>query len=107
MSQVSEVVDEIVRAVPARKASLDAKEIAVLRSLTNELIAAKPEARAEYARFLGIKQRELCVPEAKLAERLRGATILVTGGTGCIGSTLMADLVARPEIRDPHLHQRV
>ena len=95
MSRVSEIVDSIVRAVPVRKASLDPSEIAVLRELTNELIAAKPEARAEYARFLGIKQRRLCLPEAELAQRLRGASILVTGGTGCIGSTLMAELAAR------------
>jgi uncharacterized protein YbjT (DUF2867 family) len=79
---------------PARQ-PLDHNEIALLRELTNELIAAKPEARDEYARFLGIKQRKLCLPEPELAQRLRGASILVTGGTGCIGSTLMAQLAVR------------
>ncbi|MGD0705349.1 MAG: polysaccharide biosynthesis protein [Trebonia sp.] len=85
----------MVHAVPARKASLDGVEVARLRELTGELIAAKPDAAAEYARFLGVKQRGLCLPEGKLAERLAGATVLVTGGTGCIGSTLMAQLVQR------------
>jgi nucleoside-diphosphate-sugar epimerase len=85
----------MVHAVPAHKANLDDDEIVRLRELTGELIAAKPEAQAEYARFLGVKQRGLCLPEAELAERLAGATILVTGGTGCIGSTLMAQLAAR------------
>ena len=35
------------------------------------------------------------MPEAELADRLRDATVLVTGGTGCIGSTLIAQLAAR------------
>ena len=95
MSRVSEVIDTMVHAVPAHKANLDDVEIARLRELTAELLAAKPEAQAEYARFLGVKQRGLCLPEADLAERLGGATVLVTGGTGCIGSTLMAQLAAR------------
>ena len=85
----------MVHAVPARKASLDEVEIARLRELTAELMAERPEAVAEYARFLVVKRRDLCLPEAELAERLGGATVLVTGGTGCIGSTLMAQLARR------------
>jgi NAD(P)-dependent dehydrogenase (short-subunit alcohol dehydrogenase family) len=85
----------MVHAVPARKASLDEVEVARLRELTSELIAAKPEAAAEYARFLGVRQRGLCLPEAELSRRLSGATVMVTGGTGCIGSTLMAQLAQR------------
>jgi nucleoside-diphosphate-sugar epimerase len=99
VSRVSEIIETIVRAVPARKESLDDTEIAALRALTTELIAAKPEAADEYSRFLGVKQRGLCLPEAELNKRLGGATILVTGGTGCIGSTLMAQLAARNPAR--------
>jgi NADP-dependent 3-hydroxy acid dehydrogenase YdfG len=95
VNRVSEVIEAMVHAVPARKASLDEIEVARLRELTGELIAAKPDAAAEYARFLGVKQRGLCLPEAQLAGRLGGATVLVTGGTGCIGSTLMAQLAQR------------
>jgi NAD(P)-dependent dehydrogenase (short-subunit alcohol dehydrogenase family) len=95
VSRVSEVIEAMVRAVPARKVNLDEVEVARLRELTGELMAAKPEAAAEYARFLGIKQRGLCLPEAELTERLGGAIVLVTGGTGCIGSTLMAQLARR------------
>jgi hypothetical protein len=95
MSRVSEVIEAMVRAVPVRKASLDEAEVARLRELTGELMAAKPEAAAEYARFLGVKQRSLCLPEAELTERLGGAVVLVTGGTGCIGSMLMAQLARR------------
>lgn len=108
MNRVSDVIEAIGQAVPARKTSLDQVEVARLRELTGELIAAKPEAAAEYARFLGVKRRGLCLPEAELSERLGGATVLVTGGTGCIGWTLMAQL-ARPGRGGgaPHgLHQR-
>ena len=66
-----------------------------LRELTAELFSVKPDATAEYARFLSIRQRGLCLPEAQLTERLAGATIMVTGGTGCIGSALMTQLAAR------------
>jgi nucleoside-diphosphate-sugar epimerase len=52
------------------------------------------QASAEYARFLAARQRRLCLPEAALAERLAGKSVLVTGGTGCIGSALMAQLAA-------------
>jgi hypothetical protein len=92
MSRVSEIIEAMVHAVPAQKADLDEVEVAGLRELTAELIAAKPEAMAEYARFLGVKRRGLCLPEAELSRRLDGATVIVTGGTGCIGSTLMAQL---------------
>jgi hypothetical protein len=82
-------------AVPAQKANLDGIEVARLRELTGELMAAKPEAVAECARFLGVKRRGLCLPGAELDRRLGGATVMVTGGTGCIGSTLMAQLAQR------------
>jgi nucleoside-diphosphate-sugar epimerase len=96
---VTEIINAIVQAVPAHQASVDGGEVARLRGLTAELAKAKPDAAAEYARFLGIRQRALCLPESELTERLTGATIMVTGGTGCIGSTLMAQLAARRPAR--------
>ena len=95
MGQASEIIESMLHAVPAGQGDLDDTQVTALRELTQSLVSAKPEAAGEYARFLGIKQRGLCLPEAELTERLRGATVLVTGGTGCIGSTLMAQLAAR------------
>lgn len=95
MGQAAEIIETMLRAVPRGQEHLSDGQIAALRALTGSLVAAKPEAPGEYARFLGSKQRGLCLPEADLTQRLGGATVLVTGGTGCIGSTLMAQLAAR------------
>lgn len=89
---VSKITAAMSHAVPRGRTDLSAGDITVLRGLTRELTAAKQEARAEYERFLAIRDRELCLPEAELRQRLSGAAILVTGGTGCIGSSLIARL---------------
>lgn len=62
----------------------------LLQELTASLIAACPDAGTEYERFLSIGQRELAIPEPDLS----GATVLVTGGTGCIGTALLRQLKA-------------
>src|SRR5262249_62306451 len=84
------------RAVATRgQQRLGADVLARLRALTQALITARTGAAEEHARFLAIAERGLCLPEAELAGRLRDATVLVTGGTGCIGSKLMDQLAAR------------
>jgi nucleoside-diphosphate-sugar epimerase len=65
-----------------------------LRGFTRLLITASPGAAAEHARFRATAGRGVDLPAADLAARLRGAAILVTGGTGCVGSALMALLAA-------------
>jgi nucleoside-diphosphate-sugar epimerase len=80
---------------PPGRTHLDEVTMRRLRGLTRALIAAKPDAAAEHARFLAIGQRTLTVPEADVAAPLRAATVLVTGGTGCVGSALMAQIAAR------------
>ena len=87
------IIEEMTRAVQPHVAELDSEQTARLRKLTADLIAVKPEAIGEYARFLSVMNRSLRIPEIELRGRLGGATILVTGGTGCIGSALMARLV--------------
>ena len=92
---VSEIISSMRAVAPAGQRRLDDTTLRQLRDLTQSLIAAKAGAAEEHARFLAIAERELCLPEAELADRLRDATVLVTGGTGCIGSALMAQLAAR------------
>lgn len=95
METVSEIIGNMRSVAPAGQRRLDGTALRQLRELTQLLIAAKTSAAEEHARFLAIAERGLCLPEAELAGRLRDATVLVTGGTGCIGSTLMAQLAAR------------
>jgi nucleoside-diphosphate-sugar epimerase len=92
---VSEIITSMRAVAPPGQRSLDDATRQRLRELTGALIAAKTTAAEEHARFLAIRERGLCLPEAVLAERLRDATVLVTGGTGCIGSALIGQLALR------------
>jgi nucleoside-diphosphate-sugar epimerase len=92
METEREIIEMMRAAAPPGQPGLGGDALAKLQSLTASLIAAKGGAGEEYARFQAITQRSLCLPEALLNDWLRGAVILVTGGTGCIGSMLMAQL---------------
>ena len=89
---VTEILRRMCDTAPPGQQRLDHATKRRLRELTRSLMAAKKDAAEEHTRFLSISRRGLCVPEAELAARLRDATVVVTGGTGCIGSTLMAQL---------------
>jgi len=92
---VREIIEAMRAAVPPGQEELSAASVRRLRDLTGTLMAAKAGAEEEHARFLAIGQRGLCLPEESLSDWLRGATVMVTGGTGCIGSVLMAHLAER------------
>jgi nucleoside-diphosphate-sugar epimerase len=84
----------MMRTVAPGQPHLDDAALRLLVGLTRSLIAARPEAAPEQARYLAIGQRGFCLPETELRDQLHGATVLVTGGTGCIGSLLMRQLEA-------------
>lgn len=90
-----EIIQRLRTAAPPGQARLDDTTLERLRELTRALVAASDAAVTEHRRFLGIRQRGLCMPEEALAAKLRGSTVLVTGGTGCIGSALMQELAQR------------
>jgi nucleoside-diphosphate-sugar epimerase len=92
MSDAAAIIEAMRRAVPPGKAALSDADASALRDLTVDLMASRPEALSEYRRFLAIATRSLCLPADQLAARLHGETVLVTGGTGCIGSVLIAQL---------------
>jgi nucleoside-diphosphate-sugar epimerase len=79
-------------AVPPGRAVLDQDELALLRRLTRRLAAARPAARGEFDRFQSIRDRCFDLPPGELADWIGGARVLVTGGTGCIGSLLAEKL---------------
>jgi hypothetical protein len=92
-----EIVALMRQAVPPGRETLDDASLTQLRDLTRALLEAKPDAQQEYARFLAISERALPLPDDELDAWLRGKTVVVVGGTGCIGSKLMQQV----EIRCP------
>jgi NAD(P)-dependent dehydrogenase (short-subunit alcohol dehydrogenase family) len=99
VSEFTKIIEAMRVAVPAQRPALDDAEASVLRQLTERLAGERPEAAAEYERFLSVANREICLPEGEVRRRVEGATILLTGGTGCIGSTLVGQLAARNPAR--------
>ena len=95
METAREIIQKMRTAAPQGQPYLDARTLQMLRDITRELIEVSGGAAGEHGRFLGIRQRGLCMPEAPLAAKLGGATVLVTGGTGCIGSGLLHELSQR------------
>jgi nucleoside-diphosphate-sugar epimerase len=96
---VGDIINCMRAVAPAGQSALDQAVLRRLGEFTQALIAVKEGAAEEHERFLGIGQRGLCLPEAQLSAWLAGTTVLVTGGTGCIGSTLMAQVAARAPAR--------
>ncbi len=92
MHTAPEIIGRMRDAVPAGRPRLDNAGLRRLRDLTQALLASKPDAQHEHRRFLGIGQRSIGLPGRDLDGWLRDKTLLVTGGTGCVGSTLMAQL---------------
>jgi len=90
---VEAIINEMRAAVAPGQPDLDAAAVGRLRELTARLVTSRrEEARTEYERFLSVIKREICLPRDRLADRLDGAVVLVTGGTGCVGSTLITQL---------------
>ena len=90
-----DIIEKMREAVPPGQRELDGTSIRLLSEATSSLLEARRyEAIAEYERFLSVAKRELFMPGNLLAARLDGAVILVTGGTGCIGTALLGQLAA-------------
>jgi nucleoside-diphosphate-sugar epimerase len=88
----AEIIARMCEAVPPGRQRLTGAELRRLGALTRALLASKPTAQREYARFLGAARKDIDLRHSVLAAGLAGKRILVTGGTGCIGSVLMAEL---------------
>lgn len=93
MRSINNLLDELAQAAPPRAEVLTQSQMVRLRDLTRELLGLKPQAGAEYRRFEGVRHRRIALPQQDLAARLEGATVLVTGGTGCIGRVLLGELL--------------
>ena len=87
-----EIIEAMRVVAPPGQDSLSDTVTAELRGLTGQLITAKGGATGEYERFREVSGRSLCLPTAALTSWLQGKMILVTGGTGCVGSALLGQI---------------
>ena len=92
MEEIGALIAAMCNAVPQGRASLDRHEISLLRSLTRSLLLETPESEAEYLRYLAIRDRFLPVPMEMAGSWVKDKSILVTGGTGCVGTALIGCL---------------
>ena len=92
VAPVPEIISAMQEAAPAGRQVLGDAAVAELRVLTQGLMTARADAAEELTRFHSIRERRMKLPEQALADWLRDRTVLVTGGTGCIGSALMAQI---------------
>jgi nucleoside-diphosphate-sugar epimerase len=92
VATASQIIATMKDVAPPGQRDLGGATLACLRGLTTELLDATPGAVAEYQRFAAIQQRSIGLAACDLMAWLRGKNVLVTGGTGCIGSALMAQL---------------
>ena len=74
--------------VPPGQSQLGEEARRRLSEATRSLLASHTDPGVEHERFLEIRRRQLCLPADELAAWLRGARVLVTGATGCIGGML-------------------
>jgi nucleoside-diphosphate-sugar epimerase len=86
----------ISEAVPTGKSDLSKQEYKTLLGLTAALLDASPDAVLEYERFLAVQRRGILSSRSQLSSWLRGKRVLVTGGTGCVGSALLRLLCELP-----------
>jgi len=90
---VPEIIARMRAVAPEGRQCPGHAELRKLGELTQALLAAKPDALPEYRRFVAMGRRSIGLPRAELEAWLPGKSVLVTGGTGCIGSVLLAQLV--------------
>lgn len=84
-------VDALIAAAPADgSTTATARMTAATRAVVADRAAA---GRAELDRFRATRTRALGIDEDRAREAHQGRTVLVTGGTGCIGSVLVRLLV--------------
>ena len=84
---------------PFHQDRLDLPTYRSLAELTEKLIEVEGQtAESEYTRYIETSSRGLELPKDKVYEQFHGKTVLVTGGTGLIGSSFMQEIAPyRPE----------
>jgi nucleoside-diphosphate-sugar epimerase len=87
-----DLLDRIQRAAPPGQRTLTGRTVAHLAELTADLLRRRPTAIDEHRRFTAIRDRTISPPPRRVAAAVAGRTVLVTGGSGCVGRALLAEL---------------
>lgn len=87
-----QIITAIQKIAPPGVTEPDALSLRRLSEQVARLHEEFPESIEEYIRFNAIRKRELDVPLDQLEAWLSSRVIVVTGGTGCIGTVLLEQL---------------
>jgi nucleoside-diphosphate-sugar epimerase len=87
-----ELVAALREAAPPGLARLDAHTLERLRVITTDLLRATANPLSALEEFERHRLRTLALPRPLLQSGIVGAKVMVTGGTGCIGSALLAEI---------------
>ncbi len=91
----ADIIDRIQQLVPPGSPEpKDSETLATLQILTAQLIAAyKADGQLENEPFEDVRDRTVHLYTAAVSNKLKGKTILVTGGEGCVGNFLIEKLL--------------
>ncbi|GII25393.1 NAD-dependent epimerase/dehydratase family protein [Planosporangium mesophilum] len=92
MRHTPAILEDMRSVAPPRQARLDEPTRGRLAELTAELLASRPGSGAELHRYLSIARRTVPLPERAVSAELRGRTVAVTGGSGCVGTVLLRQI---------------
>lgn len=92
MNKTEALIQQMREVAPPGQQELDDGTRGELTRLTADLLASRPESAEEFERYLAVQKRSLDLPLEEVRSRIRGRTIIVTGGTGCIGTVLLEQL---------------
>jgi nucleoside-diphosphate-sugar epimerase len=87
-----DLLHRLQRAAPPGQEMLADRTIEHLKALTAELLGTRPGAVDEHGRFAAIRDRTIAPPPHRVGAAVTGRTILVTGGSGCVGHAVLAAL---------------
>ena len=91
----AEIIDRIQQLVPPGSPEPQDPEIlAALQTLTAQLIAAyQADGQLESEPFSDVRDRTIHLYASAVSSKIKGKTILITGGEGCVGSFLIEKLL--------------
>lgn len=91
----AEIIDRIQQLVPPGSPEPQDPEIlAALQTLTAQLIRAyQADGQLESEPFSDVRDRTIYLYASAVKSKIRGKTILITGGEGCVGSFLIEKLL--------------